>query len=191
MGLKGDVPPSLPTWKQLGKVGAKEIGKTPTRLTWRKSGKVTIDRLLWLVDAAGLEADALRTGQSHPTGEHYGCRGVSMARTITRKKHVVVCVRDTGYPAALEVRKIYQALGGAEVHDLVGVIDESGEDHLFPAKSLIPLEIPKGVKTALRRAAGQASRWRSVRRCKTLRSKSGGLAGIFTGKQRRWPFLTE
>ena len=50
-----------------------------------------------------------------------------MTRT-NRKKQFVVCVRNTGYPASLELRKIYQALpdAAAEAHGLMRVIDESG-----------------------------------------------------------------
>jgi hypothetical protein len=79
-----------------------------------------------------------------------------MPRASARKKHFVVCVRNTGYQAALEVRKIYQALADADAegHGLVRVIDESGEDYLYPDKFFVSLDLPRGVETALRRAAG-------------------------------------
>ena len=79
-----------------------------------------------------------------------------MPRTLTKKKRFVVCVRNTGYPASLELRKIYQALpdADAEAHNLVRVIDESGEDYLYPEKFFLPLDLPQGVETALRRATG-------------------------------------
>ncbi len=79
-----------------------------------------------------------------------------MPRTIPRKKRFVVCIRNTGYPASLELRKIYQALpdADAEAHDLVRVIDESGEDYLYPGKFFLALDLPQGVETALRRATG-------------------------------------
>jgi hypothetical protein len=79
-----------------------------------------------------------------------------MPRTVTRKKRFVVCVRNTGYPASLELRKIYQALPDADAaaHNLVRVIDESGEDYLYPEKFFLALELPQGVETALRRATG-------------------------------------
>jgi len=79
-----------------------------------------------------------------------------MPRTLTKKKRFVVCVRNTGYPASLELRKIYQALpdADAEAHNLVRVIDESGEDCLYPEKFFLALELPQGVATALRRATG-------------------------------------
>jgi len=79
-----------------------------------------------------------------------------MPRTIARRKRFVVCVRNTGYPASLELRKIYQALpdADAEAHNLVRVIDESGEDYLYPEKFFRALDLPQDVETALRRATG-------------------------------------
>ena len=79
-----------------------------------------------------------------------------MPRAIAKKKHFVVCVRNTGYPASLELRKIYQALpdADAEAHNLMRVIDESGEDYLYPEKFFRALDLPQDVETALRRATG-------------------------------------
>ncbi len=79
-----------------------------------------------------------------------------MARKTRPKKRFVVCVRNTGYPASLELRKIYQALGDpdAEVHGLLRVIDESGEDYLYPHRFFMALDLPQPVESALRRAAG-------------------------------------
>lgn len=79
-----------------------------------------------------------------------------MARRVRPKKRFVVCIRNTGYPASLELRKIYQALGDpdAEAHGLLRVIDESGEDYLYPHKFFMRLDLPQPVESALRRAAG-------------------------------------
>ena len=79
-----------------------------------------------------------------------------MARRAGQKKGFVVCVRNTGYPASLELRKIYQALADpeAETHGLLRVIDESGEDYLYPRKFFLSLDLPQPVESALRRAAG-------------------------------------
>lgn len=73
-----------------------------------------------------------------------------------KKKRFVVCVRNTGYPASLELRKIYQALGddGAEAHGLVRVIDESGEDYLYPQDFFMAVDLPQRVASAVRRAVG-------------------------------------
>ena len=58
--------------------------------------------------------------------------------------HFVVCLRNDGYEASLEPRKIYQALPDkdAESHKLFRVIDESGEDYLFPASLFSPISLP-------------------------------------------------
>lgn len=79
-----------------------------------------------------------------------------MPRTIARKKRFVVCVRNTDYPASLELRKIYQALPDADAaaQNLVRLIDESGEDYLYPKEFFLALDLPQGVETALRRATG-------------------------------------
>jgi Ca2+-binding EF-hand superfamily protein len=79
-----------------------------------------------------------------------------MPRGQRKAKRFVVCVRNTGYVAALELRKIYQAVPDAEAekHDLLRVIDESGEDYLYPAKFFVALDLPQPVASAVRRATG-------------------------------------
>lgn len=61
-----------------------------------------------------------------------------------------VCVNNRGNPAALEVRKIYRLLedAAAERKGLVRVIDESGEDYLYPERFFIPIEVPPAVVRA-------------------------------------------
>jgi hypothetical protein len=56
----------------------------------------------------------------------------------------VVCVENKGYPVSLELRKIYQAMPdpGAARHGLVRVIDESGEDYLYPRDFFVPVDLP-------------------------------------------------
>ncbi len=64
---------------------------------------------------------------------------------------LVVCVRNDDYPAALEPRKIYCSLPDpeAEAHGMIRVIDESGEDYLFPATYFAPIRVPPQVRRAL------------------------------------------
>lgn len=59
----------------------------------------------------------------------------------------VVCVRNDDYAASLELRKIYQVLPDhdANSHGLIRVIDESGEDYLYPQDFFMPLEVPEAV----------------------------------------------
>jgi hypothetical protein len=68
----------------------------------------------------------------------------------------VVCVKNKDYPAALELRKLYQVVAdetAAKLHQL-RVIDESGEDYLYPEEYFVPVQLPQSAERALRRAAG-------------------------------------
>ena len=77
----------------------------------------------------------------------------SMAKAAT--KQLVVCIKNDGYPASLEKRKIYVVLRDAEAgeHGLVRVIDESGEDYLYPKRLFRPIALPLAVKKAVLNAA--------------------------------------
>jgi hypothetical protein len=72
-----------------------------------------------------------------------------------RAKHLVVCIDDGGYEASLESRKIYVALPdpGAEKQGLVRIIDESGEDYLYPRTLFRSVELPQAVRRAILAAA--------------------------------------
>lgn len=78
-----------------------------------------------------------------------------MARGKKTKSAFVVCVNNGGYPASLELRKIYRLLPDvtAAAHGQVRVIDESGEDYLYPQKCFLALQLPRPVEAALRRAS--------------------------------------
>ena len=66
----------------------------------------------------------------------------------------VVCIRNKQYPASLELRKLYQVLPdqGAAEHGQIRVIDESGEDYLYPEEYFIAVELPQSAERAVRRA---------------------------------------
>jgi hypothetical protein len=72
-----------------------------------------------------------------------------------REKQFVVCIKNDGYKASLEVRKIYQVLPDARAteHQLIRVIDESGEDYLYPAAYFTPVELPQVAMEAFALAA--------------------------------------
>ncbi len=67
----------------------------------------------------------------------------------------VLCVRNEGYPASLEVRKVYQAVPGATAAErrYVRVIDESGEDYLYPEEFFVPIDLPQAAAQAFARAS--------------------------------------
>ena len=77
-----------------------------------------------------------------------------MASRDSGKKGFVVCVRKTGYPASLEIRKIYTTMPDrtAKAHGMLRVVDESGEDYLYPAKFFMRVDLPQPLRSALRRA---------------------------------------
>ena len=66
-----------------------------------------------------------------------------------------VCVNNSEYPASLELHKIYRVLPDedAALDGDIRVIDESGEDYLYPADYFITVELPQEVKESLLRAA--------------------------------------
>ena len=67
------------------------------------------------------------------------------------KFRFVVCVNNDDYPASLEVRKIYHTIEDkeAETHNFLRVVDESGEDYLYPAHYFMALPLPGEVEEAL------------------------------------------
>ena len=63
----------------------------------------------------------------------------------------VVCLKNKGYEASLEPRKIYLTLldEEAESHKMIRVIDESGEDYLFPAGLFSPILLSQALADEL------------------------------------------
>ena len=61
------------------------------------------------------------------------------------RKDYVLCVDNDKYPASLEVRKVYRHIPDpkAESHSQIRVIDESGEDYLYPSDLFIAIEVPQ------------------------------------------------
>jgi len=72
-----------------------------------------------------------------------------MARSAT--KRLVVCIDNHDYPTSLERRKIYVAFpdAAAEKEGLLRVMDESGEDYLYPKMLFRQIALPDAVKKAV------------------------------------------
>jgi hypothetical protein len=70
-------------------------------------------------------------------------------------KRLVICVDNSGYEVSLERRKIYDALPDSRAEKLgqIRVIDESGEDYLYPAESFVALTLPQPIRRAVLQAA--------------------------------------
>jgi hypothetical protein len=83
----------------------------------------------------------------------------------SQARQLVMCVNNEGYPASLERRKIYVALrdADAEKHGLVRIVDESGDDYLYPKAFVSPdraapecQESGLGRRTGLHELTGRA-----------------------------------
>ncbi len=63
----------------------------------------------------------------------------------------VICIKNEGYAASLEPRKVYQAIPDAVAaeHGMLRVVDESGEDYLYPADYFLPIDLPEAVAKAV------------------------------------------
>jgi hypothetical protein len=66
-----------------------------------------------------------------------------------------VCIDNTDYPASLEIHKIYRVLPDedAAADGDMRVVDESGEDYLYPAGYFVLVELPRSVEKSLLRVA--------------------------------------
>ena len=72
-----------------------------------------------------------------------------------KTQEFAVCIQNAGYGASLEVRKLYPVVEDpdAVANDLIRVIDESGEDYVYPARLFQRLTLPAEVQRALRLAS--------------------------------------
>jgi hypothetical protein len=78
-----------------------------------------------------------------------------MKRRAKATPQFAICINNSEYPASLELHKIYRVLPDeeAEKDGDLRVIDESGEDYLFPSDHFITLELPPEVQRVLVQAS--------------------------------------
>jgi hypothetical protein len=64
---------------------------------------------------------------------------------------MVICILNTGYEVSLEPRKVYEVLRdpGAAKHGQLRVVDESGEDYLYPQSHFAEIVLPQSVRKAV------------------------------------------
>ena len=65
------------------------------------------------------------------------------------------CVKNDDYPVSLELRKVYQVVQDdwATAHGHIRVIDESGEDYLYPVEYFVPVALPEAAEGVFTLAA--------------------------------------
>jgi len=78
-----------------------------------------------------------------------------MLETKRNEAEFVVCLKNDGYAASLEVHKIYRILPDpeAEKDGDLRIVDESGEDYLYPKDWFVLIEVPQAVEASLLRTA--------------------------------------
>ena len=77
-----------------------------------------------------------------------------MARRNSMPRYVV-CIRNRTFRASLELRKIYRMIPDEKAarRHFLRIVDESGEDYLYPEQCFLPIELPKSLKKALQLAS--------------------------------------
>jgi hypothetical protein len=72
-----------------------------------------------------------------------------------QSKQYALCLSNRGHVASLDKRKIYEIVPDVEAarQDMVRVIDESGEDYLYPKTFFVLIQLPKQVEEAFLTAA--------------------------------------
>jgi len=78
-----------------------------------------------------------------------------MRKSLKAFTEFVVCINNADYPVALELHKIYRAIPDeeAKLDGDMQVIDESGEDYLYPASYFAPIQVPQIVEESMLRAS--------------------------------------
>ena len=80
------------------------------------------------------------------------CQRAIMVRSS--RTRFAVCIHNSGYPASLELHKIYRVLPDkeAEADGDLRIVDESGEDYLYEADRFLPVDLPAKTVRALNRS---------------------------------------
>ena len=70
---------------------------------------------------------------------------------MKKQPKFVVCLQSTDYRASLELRKLYRLLPDEDAaqHGYLRIVDEAGEDYLYPENWFSPVELPQVAKEAL------------------------------------------
>jgi hypothetical protein len=78
-----------------------------------------------------------------------------MSKHRPAEPRFVVCIQNTEFPASLELRKLYEVVADPDAAALgqLRIIDESGEDYLYPLRYFAAIELPKPLEATLLEAS--------------------------------------
>ncbi len=70
---------------------------------------------------------------------------------MSETKHFAICIHNGEYAGTLELRKVYEVLSdpSAEKRNYIRVIDESGEDYLYPQSWFVSVAVPENIEQLL------------------------------------------
>jgi hypothetical protein len=76
---------------------------------------------------------------------------------MSEPKHFAICVHNGEYAGTLDLRKVYEVLEDAvaERRNYIRVIDESGEDYLYPKSWFVAVSVPESVEQLLHELAAK------------------------------------
>lgn len=74
-----------------------------------------------------------------------------MVKSKKSSAEFAVCINNEGYPVSLELHKIYRVISDedASADGDIRVIDESGEDYLYPASYFVTIKLPQVVEESM------------------------------------------
>ena len=72
-----------------------------------------------------------------------------------QSNNFVICIDNSEYPASLEKRKIYESVQDSDAEALgqLRIVDESGEDYLYPKELFVDANLPDETRSAIINAA--------------------------------------
>lgn len=78
-------------------------------------------------------------------------------KTETPDALFAVCIDNAAYPDDLKVRTVYQVMAddSASRSNYIRVVDETGEDYLYPAEYFVLIDVPVEAQKALMQAPSQ------------------------------------
>lgn len=78
-----------------------------------------------------------------------------MKVSALEKVQLVICICNEEHEASLELRKIYESLSDPDAKEIkmIRIIDESGEDYLYPENYFVPVNLKASAKEAVIKAA--------------------------------------
>src|SRR5689334_7905636 len=96
----------------------------------------------------------MNLGMTHMASAEKKSRSNGSSSKKRGRPQYVVCIKNADFPASLELRKLYPLLHdpGATRQGLRRIIDESGEDYLYPEDYFIAIKLPAAVERVVRLA---------------------------------------